>query len=393
MSDLLQPASDRASGGGPPPWPATAAECRLDDLRRIVEPPQDYASPTAEERIAGVPVYQAEALSRAAASEDGADRPALLSEIGSLLLDGPGIVVVRDAVDPDAVDRASAVFESIIEEQHRSGVGGGDHYAKPGANDRIWNSLEKLALADPEVFVDYHRSEAVALVAEAWLGPGYQMSAQVNVVNPGGEAQRPHRDYHLGFMTEEQAARFPRHAHLLSPVLTLQGAVSHGSMPLESGPTKLLAHSQKYEPGFLAWRRPEFIDYFEANHIQLPLELGDALFFNPAVFHAAGTNRTADVRRMANLLQISSAMGRAMERIDRHRMCLALYPVLLARLAAGMDPAAIDRVVASAAEGYAFPADLDVDQPIGGLAPPSQADRLRQALEERWTAERLAAEL
>lgn len=386
MSDVLQPASDRDA------WPATAADCRLDDLRQIVEPPQDFASPTAEERIAGVPIYEAEALSAAVAA-GSVERAGVLAEIAEVLFSGPGIVVVRDAVDPDAVDRASTVFESIIEEQHRTGVGGGDHYAKPGANDRIWNSLEKLAVADPDVFVDYHRSEAVALVAEAWLGPDYQMSAQVNVVNPGGEAQRPHRDYHLGFMTEEQAARFPRHAHLLSPVLTLQGAVSHGHMTVESGPTKLLPHSQKYEPGFLAWRRPEFIDYFEANHVQLPLELGDALFFNPAVFHAAGTNRTSDVRRMANLLQISSAMGRAMERIDRHRMCLALFPVLLARLSAGMDPVAIDRVVASAAEGYAFPADLDIDQPIGGLAPPSQADRFRQALDERWTVERLAAEL
>ena len=33
------------------------------------------------------------------------------------------------------------------------------------------------------------------------------------------------------------------------------------------------------------------------------------MFFNPALFHGAGTNRTSDVRRMANLLQISSALA------------------------------------------------------------------------------------
>jgi ectoine hydroxylase-related dioxygenase (phytanoyl-CoA dioxygenase family) len=91
----------------------------------------------------------------------------------------------------------------------------------------------------------------------------------------------------------------------------MQGAVAHSDMPVETGPTMYLPHSQKYLPGYLAWRRPEFLEYFEANYVQLPLRLGDAVFFNPALFHAAGTNRTTDVRRMANLLQVSSAFGRA----------------------------------------------------------------------------------
>ena len=42
-----------------------------------------------------------------------------------------------------------------------------------------------------------------------------------------------------------------------------------------------------------------------------------AAFFNPALLHGAGHNRSADVRRMANLLQVSSAFGRAMEAVDR----------------------------------------------------------------------------
>jgi len=36
------------------------------------------------------------------------------------------------------------------------------------------------------------------MVSRAWLGPNYQISSQVNVVKPGGEAQSAHRDYHLG---------------------------------------------------------------------------------------------------------------------------------------------------------------------------------------------------
>ncbi len=118
-------------------------------------------------------------------------------------------------------------------------------------------------------------------------------------------------------------------------MLTLQGAVAHCDMPVESGPTMYLPHSQKFEAGYLAWRLPEFRAYFEDHHVQLPLSKGDAVFFNPALFHAAGANHSADIRRAANLLQVSSAFGRAMETVDREAVVGAVYPVLLARKAEG----------------------------------------------------------
>ncbi len=64
----------------------------------------------------------------------------------------------------------------------------GDHFGKPGANDRIWNAAQKLALHDPAVFADYYANDALAVVCQAWLGPRYQVTSQVNVVNPGGNA-------------------------------------------------------------------------------------------------------------------------------------------------------------------------------------------------------------
>ena len=129
-------------------------------------------------------------------------------------------------------------------------------------------------------------------VCEAWLGPAYQMTAQVNLVRPGGAAQTAHRDYHLGFQTAEGAARFPAHVHELSPYLTLQGAVAHVDMAVESGPTKLLPFSQLFRAGYMAYHREDFRALFEARHIQMPLAKGDAVFFNPALFHAGGENRT-----------------------------------------------------------------------------------------------------
>jgi ectoine hydroxylase-related dioxygenase (phytanoyl-CoA dioxygenase family) len=181
--------------------------------------------------------------------------------------------------------------------------------------------------------------------------------------------------------------------HRLSPVLTLQGAVAHADMPAETGPTMYLPHSQKYLPGYLAWRRPEFREYFEAHRVQLPLRKGDVVFFNPALFHAAGANRTSDVRRMASLLQVSSAFGRAMEAIDRAAMSVAVCPALQAMADDGASPAAIANVIAACAEGYPFPANLDLDQPAGGLAPLTQADILARAVAEGWSRQQLEAEL
>lgn len=371
----------------------TEEDCVLDAFRTLVEQGTDpHDHPSAERIERGVPLYDSDRIRGLAATREGLR--AVQEELVRALLDGPGVVVLRRAYpDPGVVDRASAAFHALIEKERAGGGARGDHFAKPGANDRVWNALEKMATHAPEAFADYYANDMLALVSEAWLGPAYQVTSQVNVVNPGGAAQSVHRDYHLGFLPQARAASYPAHVHRLSPVLTLQGAVAHCDMPVESGPTLFLPHSQKYEPGYLAWRLPEFIDYFESHHVQLPLEKGDAVFFNPALSHAAGHNRSADIKRMANLLQISSAFGRAMESVDRRAMANALFPVLLRRAAEGVPEEWLHRVVAATAEGYAFPTNLDLDPPVGGLAPPSQADTLRQAVAEGWTPERLRQEL
>jgi ectoine hydroxylase-related dioxygenase (phytanoyl-CoA dioxygenase family) len=376
---------------GHPGW-FRPEDCRLDDFRRVVEQTTDPADyPYADSVEQGVLVYGSRLRDHAATPDD---RREVQAELARALLDGPGIVVFAGAFpDLSVVDRASGVFTELIAEQKASGTAAGDHFATPGANDRVWGALDKLALRAPEVFADYYANDVLALVSEAWLGPGYQVTSQVNVVNPGGQAQVAHRDYHLGFMSLDQSLAFPAQVHRLSPLMTLQGAVAHCDMPVETGPTMYLPHSQKYEAGYVAFHMPEFTDYFDRQHVQLPLAKGDAAFFNPALFHGAGTNRSADVRRMANLLQVSSAFGRAMESVDRVAMCLALYPVLARRTAAGGVGRELRNVVAASAEGYAFPTNLDRDQPVGGLAPQTQAELVWQALREGWDADTFAAGL
>jgi len=93
-------------------------------------------------------------------------------------------------------------------------------------------------------------------------------------------------------------------------------------------------------------------------------------------------------------LQISSAFGRAMETVDRQAMCLALYPALLeAKQTASLSAAEIENVIASSAEGYAFPTSLDRDPPVGGLAPKTQAQFVKDALDEGQTPAQLRTSL
>ena len=360
-----------------------SADCgNLDQFKSLVEKTANPADwPFAERIEKNILIYDGDKVRSATGDED--ERRALMAEWVEAFTSGPGIIVIKNAM-PDAavVDHATAVFEAIVRDEKEKGKGAGDHFAKPGANDRIWNALEKHCLADPENFARYYASTAIAMVSEAWLGTGYQMTAQMNRVNPGGTAQKPHRDYHLGFMTPQQMQAYPGHIHAVSLLLTLQGAVAHRDMPLESGPTLFLPYSQTFFEGYIAFGRPEFQSYFAEHHVQLPLEKGDAVFFNPAVMHGAGNNISKDIYRMANLLQVSSAFGRAMESINRNRMSVTAYPSLLAALQAGtLSRAEAANVIASTAEGYAFPTNLDSDPPVGGLAPKTQAQLMIEALD------------
>ncbi|NOC47515.1 MULTISPECIES: phytanoyl-CoA dioxygenase family protein [unclassified Ruegeria] len=364
--------------------------CDLDEFKVLTSQNLTTgAVPHAASVQKNVPIYDMHALRPALEKAD--QRKALLAEWAYVLDKSAGVIVLKGAfADTSVIDRATAVFHQMIEEERQGGAGEGDHFAASGANDRIWNALQKQCLRDPEGFALYFGNVAIAAACEAWLGPNYQMTAQINQVRPGGKAQQAHRDYHLGFQSAESAASYPVHAHLVTASLTLQGAVAHCDMPVESGPTKLLPFSQLYPPGYLAFHDEAHRAHFEDSCIQLPLEKGDAVFFNPALFHSAGANSSANINRMANLLQISSAFGRAMESVDRRAMSVAVFPSLIALKQRGaLDTAQVEAAIAATAEGYPFPTNLDTDPPVGGNAPESQADILRRAVAERWTQAQL----
>ena len=165
-------------------------------------------------------------------------------------------------------------------------------------------------------------------------------------------------------------------------------------MPLESGPTRFLPFSQMFPEGFMAYRQPEFQQYFEREYVSLPLDMGDAVFFNPAIFHAAGENRTEDLNRCANLLQVSSAFGKTMESIDSLALVGTCWNGLLAEYKIAGMSAEVRSFVAAVAEGYPFPLNLDRRTPAsGGMAPESEQDVLLKGLEQQADFETISQQL
>ena len=359
-----------------------SGECNLADFKKTVDQKLDIGSvPNAAEIKKNIPIYNIEDLQNT--FQNAELKFKLMAEWAWVLRESSGAIVLRNAYkDTTVIDEATKLYEDIIADEKLKSGGGADHFAAAGANDRIWNSLQKLCESSPDVFLRYFANEAIQAACEAWLGPNYQMTAQVNLVHPGGDAQQAHRDYHLGFQTAEVSSLYPSHVHELSPALTLQGAIAHCDMPVESGPTKLLPFSQAYLPGYAAWRREDFREVFENQYVQLPLSKGDALFFSPAIFHAAGSNVSSNIHRMANLLQVSSAFGRAMETIDRAKMCVLTYPTAIKHFNdQTLSIFEIKAAIAATAEGYSFPTNLDNDPPKGGLAPETQQALFVRALE------------
>ena len=355
-------------------------DCDLDEFSKSLDRKlQQNEVPLSHDIQKNVPIYDVSKI------DFLSDTKLLRTEWANILHKTSGVLVLKNAYpDTSIIDTASAIYEKIIADEKATTGDKADHFAASGANDRIWNSAQKLCQYDPQTFSKYFSNLAVDTACKAWLGPNYQMTAQINLVRPSGAAQSPHRDYHLGFQTKEIAESYPAHVHDLSPALTLQGAIAHVDMPIESGPTKLLPFSQIYRHGYLAFSQHDFREYFENNYIQIPLNKGDVLFFNPALYHAGGANISKNIHRMANLLQVSSAFGRAMESLNRSEMTRMLYPIL-AKNSDKMNEAEINAAITSCSEGYSFPTNLDTAPPLDGLAPETQANLFRRALKEEMS--------
>ncbi|KAL9091869.1 MAG: hypothetical protein Q9165_004621 [Trypethelium subeluteriae] len=390
-SDLVS-----CSAAGLPSRIFTSTPC-LDSLKKLCSQTTSQAIyPLVSSINHNVPIYCLPDLSNV---HHVLSNPKLLSKLQDewhhILLSGPGVLVLKGMfTDSGVICSTNDAFERIIARERSTLENKGDHFGTAGTNTRIWNSLQKHCIADPESFVQYYSNPWLAAICEAWLGPAFRVTAQTNIVHPGGKAQSSHRDYHLGFQSAEVTNKFPRAMQVASQFLTLQGAVAHSNMPAASGPTRFLPFSQMLEEGFLAYRLPEFQNWFEQRWVALDLEIGDAVFFNPALFHAAGENTMADFDRKANLLQISSAFGKTMESLDTLRMISACWEELMKKFESEGWGRGIECLFNALAEGYPFPTNLDTRVPgPDGMTPSSEQDLLKHGLSELWAKDRILKEL
>ncbi len=281
--------------------PAPELITALDETTSIDE------YPWATQLVDEVLFYSAAALAPTMA--DAAGRRVLEEEIARALSIGPGVVVFTDSFDDvDLIDVVSAEFDDLIEES-RSLV----NSTERPHSDRVPHALDRLVERNPTASAQYYANDVVALAAHAWLGPGYQMSSLVNVVNPGAPASQLHPSDELALLPAEVAETFPVHSRRLSSELSLRGVVAHTDMPVESGPPTVLPHSHKVPDGHVVWRQPDFEAFASSRAAQIALFKGDIMFVNPAVLHGAGANTTRTVRRMANVLTITSALGRPID--------------------------------------------------------------------------------
>ncbi|KAM0343442.1 hypothetical protein ACHAPU_008623 [Fusarium lateritium] len=384
-SDILtdQSSSRLFNSSTPPSLDSFKALCSQDATR------EDY--PLAADINKNVPIYNLAKYSTLTAEQ----KSALQDEWYKILLHGPGVFVTSGLyTDIDVIDKSTSAFNSIIASESQGTNTAGDHFASAGKNDRIWNSFSKHCLQDPSSFFSYFSNPYLDLIFASWLGPGYRVTTQVNNVRPGGQPQVSHRDYHLGFMSAEMCGKYPRAMQVASQCLTLQGAIAHVDVPLESGPTRLLPFSQAFASGYMAYRLPEFNEFFLENHISLPLQKGDGIWFNPALFHAAGENKSTDINRLVNLVQVSSAFGKPMETIDALPLVENAWDVLTAAYKDQGMSDEIKMLISAVGEGYPFPTNLDNNPPRNeSMAPDSEQDVIRDALVKEKSKSQVLADL
>ena len=298
----------------------------------------------------------------------------------------------RSVLDPAVVDAASAVYRELIDEEAAAGRSAGDHFAAPGKNERLWNSFQKLAERAPSTFVAYFANPVLDLVCESWLGPGYRMTAQVNVVHPGGDAQRPHRDYHLGFLSDDEAARTRSRCagrqrcsrcRARSPTPTWRSSPAPpGCCPSPSATTSVSSPT--------------------GTPRSRTTSASTSCSCRCARVICCSSTRRCSTPPGTTALPTSSARPTSSRSPPRSaspwRPSTRRGSPPLLRRPAGAPRARdageeLEVALTMVADGYPFPGNLDSTPPTGGLAPPSQRDLLRQALAEAWSFERLASAL
>lgn len=213
---------------------------------------------------------------------DPNDLDAQLPRIVDELLDGPGAVAIRGALDERQVGEARRLLMhySSTEDDRETHFHGG-HEDQVHLQRRVWNLLDK-----GEIFEEIVQLPPVAAIAAAFLGDQFILgSIAANRILPGGPGQEPHVDYPYWDLYDARA--FPARINSSFP-LNLQVTYLLDPFTPESGATAFLPGSQR------DLRYPDETDRerFYAEMVRMVGEPGDAVIFNGQCWHCAMPNES-----------------------------------------------------------------------------------------------------
>ena len=115
-------------------------DCNLEQFTQQVERQliaQDV--PQAHDIQSNVPIYDINRLDLTG------DTQALRATWTDVLRNTAGALALKNAYgDTSCIDAATVIYDQIIADEKAASGGKADHFAAAGANDRIWNSAQKL---------------------------------------------------------------------------------------------------------------------------------------------------------------------------------------------------------------------------------------------------------
>ena len=174
----------------------------------------------------------------------------MMAEWASVMRDGPGIVVLRGAfADLAPVDAATESFSpsstSSGARTRRAATISPSRAPTTGSGTR-WKSWPCARPSASRAITPTRRSR---WSRRPGSGPAIRSPRRSIASIPAARRNRRIATITWASRRAEEIAGFPAHAHQLSPLLTLQGAVAHCDMPIESGPTLYLPFSQTLRAG------------------------------------------------------------------------------------------------------------------------------------------------
>jgi ectoine hydroxylase-related dioxygenase (phytanoyl-CoA dioxygenase family) len=188
-----------------------------------------------------------------------------------------GYTVVAGGFSPDHVRQISARIDALLERQ-ASAAGGLDRLSEIGEHETA-----RCCLAQDEAFLTLVTNGAVTDICRRLLGDYFVLMQQNAVVNPPGRAHTQnayHRD-------------LPYQHFVSSRPLAISALFCADAFTQQNGATVVIPGSHKVE---------QFPSEAAMQDLELPVEApaGSYIVFDSMLFHRAGTNTSAAVRRAVN---------------------------------------------------------------------------------------------